>query len=184
LKLEISDAILVAVKEAGDNVLGRTSIQKLIYFLSIFGKVDVKYLPHYYGPYSADVAGSIQMLSSIDFLDEKVETQQSTGYSVPENWRRYLYSISEDGEQIIAQLKESNEKEYNEISRIISQFETVNYNPEVLSWAAKVNYIISKKGASMTPEAIINTAGSFGWKLTEEQVDSAIEILKNLNLCK
>jgi len=182
LKLEISDAILVAVKEAG--VLGRTSIQKLIYFLSILGKVKVKYLPHYYGPYSADVAGSIQMLSSIDFLDEKLETRQSTGYSVPENWRRYLYSISADGEQLIAQLKESNEKEYNEISMIIRQFETVNYNPEVLSWAAKVNYIISKKRESMTYEAIISTAESFGWKLTQEHVNMAVEILKNLNLCK
>lgn len=183
--MEISDAIIVAVKIAGNNVLGRTSIQKLIYFLSIFGIVEVKYLPHYYGPYSADVSSSIQILSSIDFLKEKIETPETTGYSVPENWKRYLYSLSTDGEQLAKDIKKSDTLEYGEIYRIIKICkDSVNFNPDILSWAAKINYIISKKGEPMTYEAIINTADSFGWKLSPEQVNMGVKLLKNLNLCK
>jgi uncharacterized protein YwgA len=183
--LEISDAILVAVKVAGNNALGRTSIQKLIYFLSIFEIVEVKYLPHYYGPYSADVASSIQMLSSIDFLKEKIETPETTGYSVPENWKRYLYSLSTEGEQIVKDFKKTNMGKYSEIHRIIKICkDSVNFNPDILSWAAKINYILSKKKEPMNYEAIINTADSFGWKLSPEQVKMGAKLLKNLNLCK
>ncbi len=182
--MEISDAIVVAVKIAGNNVLGRTSIQKLIYFLSIFGIVKVKYLPHYYGPYSADVASSIQILSSLDFLKEKIETQETTGYSVPENWKRYLYSLSIDGEQLVKDIKKSN-KDYEEVYNIIKICkDSVNFNPDILSWAAKINYILSKKGEPMTCEAIIDTADSFGWKLSPEQVDMGVKLLENLNLCE
>ena len=61
--MDASDAIIAVVKVAGNNILGRTSIQKIVYFLSIFEIVDIKYRPHYYGPYSADVASSTQMLA-------------------------------------------------------------------------------------------------------------------------
>ena len=183
--MEISDAILVTIKIAGNNFLGRTSIQKLVYFLSVFKIVEVKYRPHYYGPYSVDVASSIQMLSSIDFLNEKVETSETTGYPVPEDWKRYLYSLSTDGEQIVGQFKKSNRSDYDEIYRVIKICkDSVNFNPDILSWAAKINYILSKKEESMTYEAIINTADSFGWKLSSEQVDMGVKLLKNLNLCK
>ena len=77
LKLELSDVILAAVKMAGDRVLGRTAIQKLVYFLTIYNLVDARYRPHYYGPYSVDVANSIQMLSSIDFITEEIETPET-----------------------------------------------------------------------------------------------------------
>ncbi len=82
--MEVQDAIIVAVKVAGKNVLGRTAIQ---------------------------------MLSSMDFLSEKVETSETTGYSVPENWKRYLYSVSTDGEQFFKDVKRSDSEEIAEISR-------------------------------------------------------------------
>ena len=47
--MDVSDAIITVVKVAGDNILGRTAIQKIVYFLSISGIVDIKYRPHYYG---------------------------------------------------------------------------------------------------------------------------------------
>lgn len=183
--MDVSDAIIAVVKVAGNNILGRTAIQKIVYFLSIFEIVDVKYRPHYYGPYSADVASSTQMLASIDFLNEKVETSKTTGYTVPENWKRYHYSLSSEGEQFVKDLKKSNIADFNEISRIVEICrDTVNFNQEILSWAAKVNYILSKKKEPMTYEAIISTAGSFGWDLSSEQVEMALELLQNLGLCK
>jgi uncharacterized protein YwgA len=183
--MDVSDAIIMVVKVAGDNILGRTAIQKIVYFLSVFEIVDVKYRPHYYGPYSADVASSTQMLASIDFLNETVETPRTTGYTVPDNWKRYHYSLSSEGEQFVKELKRSNIADFNEISRIIKICkDTVNFNPDILSWAAKVNYILSKKKEAMTYDAITSTAGSFGWDLSSEQIEMAIELLQSLDLCK
>lgn len=36
----------------------------------------------------------------------------------------------------------------------------------------------------MTPEEITLTAESFGWKLDQSQIDTAVELLKQLNLCQ
>lgn len=185
LKLEISDAILATVKMAGNRVLGRTAIQKLVYFLTICDMVDARYRPHYYGPYSVDVANSIQMLSSIDFIIEDIETPETTKYSVPENWKRYLYSLSTDGKQIFEDFKKHNEYEYEKLSDIIEICgTTTDYNMDILSWAAKVHYILSKKGEYMTHHAVIRTADSFGWKLSPAQVEKGVELLINLELCE
>ncbi|MGP8329685.1 MAG: hypothetical protein ACT6FF_05160 [Methanosarcinaceae archaeon] len=184
MKLEISDAILATVKMAGDRVLGRTAIQKLVYFLTINNIVDARYRPHYYGPYSVDIANSIQMLSSIDFITEEIETPETTEYSVPANWKRYRYSLSPDGKEIFEDIKKQNEYEYGKLSNIIEICGTTTYyNMDILSWAAKVHYILFKKGESMTYHAVIHTADSFGWKLSPTQVEKGIELLKNLNLC-
>lgn len=183
--MDVSDAIITVVKVAGDNILGRTAIQKIVYFLSVFEIVDVKYRPHYYGPYSADVASSTQMLASIDFLNETVETPRTTGYSVPENWKRYHYSLSSEGEQFVKDLKVSNIGDFNEISRIVKICkDTVDFNPDILSWVAKVNYILSKKKEPMTYDAITSTASSFGWDLSSEQIEMALELLQSLGLSK
>ena len=57
-------------------------------------------------------------------------------------------------------------------------------NMDILSWAAKVHYILSKKGEYMTHHAVIRTADSFGWKLSPAQVEKGVELLINLELCE
>ncbi len=61
---------------------------------------------------------------------------------------------------------------------------TANLDVKILSWAAKVNYILSEQGKPMTPEEITLTADSFGWKLNQAQINNAIELLKQLELCQ
>jgi uncharacterized protein YwgA len=183
--LELSDAILTTVKVAGNRVLGRTAIQKLVYFLTTCNIVEARYRPHYYGPYSVDVASSIQMLSSVDFLIEEIDTPQTTGYPVPENWKRYHYTLSSEGEEIAKDFKKFNRNEFEKLSQIIEICgSTADYDMDILSWAAKVHYILSKKGEPMTYDAIIHTAESFGWKLSEDQVEMAMNLLENLDLCE
>jgi len=125
------------------------------------------------------------MLASIDFMNETVETSKTTGYTVPENWKKYHYSLSSDGEKFFEEFKRLNKADFDEISRIVEICRnSENFNPEILSWAAKVNYILSKKKEPMTYEAIITTADSFGWDLSQEQLDMALELLRNLGLSK
>jgi len=82
-------------------------------------------------------------------------------------------------------LIESNPDDYETLSQIIKIFgSTADYNMDVLSWAAKVHYILSKKNKTMTDDSIIQIADSFGWKLSEDQIEMAIDLIKKIDLCE
>ena len=66
--MDVPDAIVVTLGAVADKIIGRTVIQKLIYFEMILGLVDANYRPHYYGPYSSEVAGTIQELAALGFV--------------------------------------------------------------------------------------------------------------------
>ncbi|MBU3966499.1 MAG: hypothetical protein KKG76_03855 [Euryarchaeota archaeon] len=183
--MEIADAILVTIKAAGDCISGRTTIQKLIYFESLFKLVDANYRPHYYGPYSSEISSSIQELTYLDFVKEEVETRETTGFTVSNDWKRYCYTISNDGNEIIEHIKKEHPEEYKKIINLVKVCkDTANLDVNILSWAAKVNYILSKQGTSLTPDEITIIADSFGWKLSQPQIDNAVELLKKLDLCQ
>ena len=52
----IRDVVLLAYKTFGGTIKGKTMLQKRVYFLSVFLKVDLGYEAHYYGAYSEGVA--------------------------------------------------------------------------------------------------------------------------------
>ena len=177
--MEISDAILTTIEAAGGKIVGRTAIQKLIYFESIFGLVEANYKPHFYGPYSSDVSEVIQELTELDFLKEEIDI------IIPTVWRRYRYELDSDGTEVVSTIKEENRAEYDKIFEIVKLCEkNVDFDINMLSWAAKVNLILSNQGKPMTKDEITSTAESFGWKITEPQVNNAIQLLKELELCE
>lgn len=179
--MEISDAILITIKAAGGSILGRTTIQKLIYFESIYGLVDAKYRPHYYGPYSAEVSGTIQELTDLDFLKEEIETAETTGFPVPDDWKRYRYFLSSDGKEVVDHLEKESKVEYDKIFNLVSICkDTVNLDVNILSLTAKVIYILSSQGKPMTVDEIRVAAESFGWRLSESRIEGAVELLKQL----
>jgi len=183
--LDISDAILTTVKAAGGEIIGRTAIQKLIYFESIFGLVEANYKPHFYGPYSSDVSEGIQELTELDFLKEEIETSKTTGFLVPNDWRRYRYELDSDGDEVVSIINKDSKDEYDKIFKIVELcVKTVTIDVRILSWAAKVNLIRSNQGKPMTKDEIKSTAESFGWKITEPQFDNAIQLLKELEHCE
>lgn len=177
INLELLDTILLTIESAGGTIPGRTTIQKLIYFESMWGVVEANYIPHYYGPYSAEVSGTIEGLVSLNFIEEK-ETSFFT-----KDWKRYEYKLSEDVSKLIEILKDENKKDYEKIFNLVKICkENTNLNANILSCAAKVKHILSKQNKPMTYNEIINTAKSFGWKLSEDQIDSAAKLLNNLRL--
>jgi L-lactate permease len=56
------EAAMMVIDAAEGKITGRTTIQKIIYFGTIKNTVKTTYRPHYYGPYSADVAGPSRQL--------------------------------------------------------------------------------------------------------------------------
>lgn len=55
-------------------VVGRTKLQKLIYLLKAAGApIQYDYKLHHYGPYSAEVAGDVDLLDFIGSIEESIE---------------------------------------------------------------------------------------------------------------
>jgi len=152
-----------------------------MYFENVSKVVDIKYRPHYYGPYSAEVAGAIQELIDLDFLKEEIDTAKTTGFPVPDDWKRYRYTLTSDGKKVVELLDLENKEEINKISNLVRTCkETVNLDANMLSYSAKVYYIISSQSKPMTVNEIQKTAGSFGWNLSQNDINDAVDLLKQL----
>ena len=179
--MDLLEAILLTVRAAKGHISGRTAIQKLVYFESVKNIISTEYRPHYYGPYSADVASTVQNLVALKFLVE-----EEVGYADQKNhWKVYRYVLTVEGKKAAEMLIKKNRGEYKEIEGIVKTCKrVVNLEPNTLSWAAKAYYIISKGGRAMTCEEIKADAEGFGWKIPGNvNIDNAVNLLDELGLC-
>ncbi|MEM2944620.1 MAG: hypothetical protein QW087_07770 [Methanomassiliicoccales archaeon] len=180
--MDVFDAVLVAVYAAGGNITGRTAIQKMLYFAKERGLVKTTYIPHYYGPYSAEVADVVQELVCMGFLHEEVEADENADPFLPEGWRRYAYRLTPDAEKVIEEIRDENGGEFDKLSMLVKSWKNcAGLNAKILSCAAKVHYICSKKKKSVTAEDIMEEARYFGWELSQDQVHKAVKLLESIS---
>lgn len=182
--MDVSDAIIATIGAAGGEIIGRTTIQKLIYFETVSHLADTDYRPHYFGPYSSEVAGSIQELTALGFLLEEIETRETTHYPVSNDWKRYSYKLTRDGQDFLEATKQEFHEQYEQIARLVELCKKgSNLNPQILSWAAKVNFISSQQGKKIIrSNEIRSKAEELKWNLSEGQIGEAIKLLRDLGL--
>lgn len=155
----------------------RTVIQKLCYFLKVKGIIDVEFRPHYYGPYSDDVQESLSSLVGLEFIDEELERSSSS------QWRRYTYTTTEDGKKILEKLNKS--PEYNKAKEIIEKCKKISdFDLYVLAAAAKVYYILERKGKEMYESQIYEEAERLGWEINNRSKEKVIYLLEALDLAR
>jgi hypothetical protein len=177
------EAAMMVIDAADGRITGRTAIQKIVYFGTIMNAVNATYRPHYYGPYSADVAGALQTISSCHFVDEAIDTSENKKPNETFEWKRYTYSLNAEGHEVMAFLKNSSPYEYEEIKKIVNICKkTARLDPNVLSWAAKVHYILRQEHRQMTHDEISKIAETLNWKLGTPQINSGVNLLKELSL--
>jgi len=183
MTIDPTEAAMMVIDAAGGGITGRTVIQKIIYFGTVKKAVKAKYRPHYYGPYSADVSGALQTITSCHFVDEAMDTNDNKKANETFEWKRYSYKLNEEGRKVTEFLKQTSQKDYDEIKKIVEICKnTANLDPNVLSWAAKVHYIIVQENRQMTYDEIIGIAESLNWKLHPPQIASGVNLLKELSL--
>lgn len=176
--MEIFELAIALLSTIPEGIKGRTVVQKLGYFASVKLKMDAGYGPDFYGPFSSKVAEHLQNMVELDFVVEK-------GRQTLRNRTMYNYSLTEDGLKLAQKVKEEHPKEYAVIRNIVRKCgETAHCNYNVLSWAAKVHFVVSRAGKAITRGEAIDASQSFGWKLSEEEVESAIRLLSALPLIK
>ena len=174
------DGVLVLLDAAGGEIAGRTTIQKLGYFSMVQGAIRARYRPHYYGPYSADIAGAIQTLVSYGFIEERVETPGGSG-TTPD-WKRYTYTLTEDGRRLVPELKQEYVQGAEEVEEIVGICKyTANLDSKTLSWAAKIHYIQTREMRDMSPDEIREIARTLNWDLSEDQIQKGMDLLTDLH---
>lgn len=173
----------MVIDAADGRITGRTTIQKILYFGTIRNAVRATYRPHYYGPYSADVAGALQTITSCHFVDEAMDTSEMKKPDQTFEWKRYSYALNDEGKKVVEFLKGNSPREYEEMKKIVDTCKTTaRLDPNILSWAAKVHYILRQESRPMTHDEISNIAGTLNWKLGKPQIDSGVTLLKELAL--
>lgn len=174
--MEIPELVIAILHSEPNGIDGRTAIQKLGYFASVKIKKDMGYGPDFYGPFSPLVAEQIQNLVGLDFVIE-------SGRRTVRDRIMYSYCLTEDGEELASRIREEYPEEFSIISDVVKKCgEIVHYNFNVLSWAAKVHFILEKAGKTMSYEEAIEAGKLFGWKLDESEIDSAVKLLLALGL--
>lgn len=171
--MKLDDGILLVVQACGSTPVGRTALQKLMYFASKLGVVETEFNAYYYGPYSQQVANEVASLVDLDFLDECsgfVYASGNTGYS---------YRLTEDGRRVLPDANGHKDAIEKVVSSAISYF---SLNPRLLATAAKVHFILQETGTPMVPQTIRARAGHLGWDIDEPNIVKVIDYLKELGL--
>ena len=179
--MHIQDLILLVIgNEKGKNLQGRTLLQKKLYFLSVLGKTDFGFGPHYYGPYSSWVAENLDILVSARFLKEVTETF-STDQNIFGEIRRHTYSLTPDGDTVMKEIRK--EDEYADWKQRLNTLNSHSLASDfnTLSIAAKVYYIVNRQGRTTT-EQIQEVAKEYGWDIDDLQIENVRSFLENLSL--
>jgi uncharacterized protein YwgA len=96
--LLVRDVLLLAYKAFDGTMVGKTLLQKRVYFLSVVLDMGLGYDAHYYGPYSEDISNANSELKSLGYVSES-----SSRFGVDQKgfeMARYDYKLTDDGERL------------------------------------------------------------------------------------
>lgn len=174
-------AILLAVgEEKSGELRGRTLLQKKLYFASILADENFGFRPHYYGPYSRQVADAVDTLVNNGFLRERIDVFAGEPNLFGE-WRRHSYELTDDGRRLLeaVTVEEDAARWKTALEKINSHQFTEDFN--LLSIAAKVATILHEAGLASIEEIKLK-AEEYGWELSPQEIDRVGEFLEYLGL--
>jgi hypothetical protein len=171
--MNLDDAILRILDHVGTGV-GRTTLQKLLYFASIKGIIQASFRPYYYGPYADEAYINLENLVSLSFVEE-ASAAYASGHS------GYQYLITPDGKTIIS----GQSLDRSGLDKIVDLARThFGLRQNMLATAAKVHYILMNYNTQRTIEAITHEARNLGWEVSQEDAMNVVAFLKDMDLIK
>jgi hypothetical protein len=182
--MDTADVLLLAYVAFGGEVQGKTKLQKKLYFLSIMMGQDFGFGPHYYGPYSAEVASANSMLKSVGYLSESIASAgsyNSEGFEIA----RHDFRLTEDGRAVADHKRKRFPGEWEKINRfavLLNSADDLNYME--ISIAAKAYFLLDQKGEPTRTDEVVRMARQFGWSVTEADIIKAVGFLEQLSLAK
>lgn len=173
--------ILTIIKHNKGKFIGKTLLQKTVFFLNELLRLGIPFKPHYYGPYSSEVAVAIENLVALGFVKEVEESFPA--WDVWGEVRRYIYELTDEGEEILEDIK--TQPQYDEILEKLDLIGTYSESKDYdkLSKAAKIYHIVKAKG-KVTRSEIRKEANKLGWSLEDKEINELSSFLEKLNLVK
>ena len=182
--MSITPGILALAMDAfGGNVVGKTLLQKRMYFIAVLLGDDYGHRAHYYGPYSDDVADSLVQLVQMGAVNEQTElwgVDSNTGFAR----QRYTYHLTDTGRTAVIHIAEWEPELAEQVrraaTRILQASEGMDYRE--LSIAAKVYLIFTQRDSGRMPTDIVAEAQCLAWNITSEQIIEATAFLNRLGV--
>lgn len=182
-----TDLILAVIGYSENHtIIGRTLLQKMVYFVNELGKQEMDFYPHYYGPYSESVASATDSLVAVGLVEEQVETYQPFNFGETSEPRRFKYKLTKQGENALKNLEEKHRKDIDQIKGHIEKIKKLGMASDYrnLSIAAKIHHILRRQGKTMRCNEISDEARALGWALTPEDVQEVVDFLEKIGLAK
>ena len=182
--MSITPGVLALAMDAfGGSVVGKTLLQKRMYFIAVILGDDYGHRAHYYGPYSDDVADSLVQLVQMGAVDEQAEVfgvDEDTGFAR----QRYAYCLTKKGHEAVSHLAEWEPGLANQVreaaTHVLKASGRMDYKD--LSIAAKVYLIFKQRDDIPSPDDIVSEAQRLSWAISTEQITGAIAFLKRLGV--
>ena len=175
------DFVLMAHGAFNGGITGRTALQKIVYFLSLFLDEDLGFNPHFYGPYSPKVSEANAELKELNYINESttVYGYNNQGFEMT----RYDYSLTDDGFKLLERKKSQYPSEWEKINTIAEKIKSAgSMHYMELAMAGKSFMILSREGGRTNKETIKTKAKQLGWSIDDSSLDNALSFLEKIGL--
>ena len=185
--MRVRDIVLVIINRCeGQKSFGRTSLQKVAYFVSDATGRDLGHRAHFYGPFSDLVEVETDGLVVSELIEE---TAEGLGFANRGGFeaKKYEYHVTDEGKKRIRLIKDKYPTEISKIETRINEIieHAGGLNQKILSPAAKTHYIIANSDKEHVSTADIKSlAKDLGWDLSENQVLKVADLLERLEMIK
>jgi len=176
------DTVQLLLLAMDGQVDGKTKLQKMVYFVGVMTRTldELGFRPHFYGPYSPEVAGALNRLQALGFLDY---TKVSSGHRDESGFEqaRYDYRLNQDGIAVAELRAEQHPEEWKGIKEAVDVLRRHKRNYLELSVAAKAFCLLDEKSPA-TIAQLEAIAPRFGWSVSRQELQKALGFLKSLSL--
>lgn len=181
--MDLRDFVTLTLLATGGEVRGSTKLQKLIYFVGVLTDSldELGYRPHFYGPYSDDIAYAVRQLRAIGVIDrnETAWGHDRSGFEVT----RYDYRLNEAGTKYAQGLAKRKPELCKSIEQAYEVFKRAGDRDYMeLSIAAKTYFLLGQRKGKSSMQELARLAPRFGWSVRPEQIKWAAEYLQKLSL--
>jgi uncharacterized protein YwgA len=180
--LTTRDTVLLITHAAGDQVAGRTIMQKLAYFTGLGLQARLGHRPHYFGPYSSKVEDAVANAVIAGELRETAE--RLPDWHGGPDVLKYTYDLAAPGKERVDRLIENNAPAWDRVRDSVQAVKAVlpTLDQKTLSAAAKTYLIISESDEGVDEAEIPKLAKRLGWELSARQASDTVTLLERLEL--
>jgi hypothetical protein len=160
---------------------GRTSLQKVMYFVGRRLDRDLGHHAHYYGPFSPSVERETASLVLSKLVEERI---QELGFWTSGGFpaKQYEYNLTSLGTDRLEDVVARHSGDVKRIDEVVNGFlqEAGGLDQRVLSAAAKVDYIAKEERRPVAVQDVRSAAKDLGWTVSPTQVGEVVGLLSHL----